>query len=136
MVEAIRKHDSLYFCDGNIALITPHDQSPNHYVAFRLHRSRLSLISPVFEGLFMVPVIDNQEIFDGVPLIYMMDGADALECLFRLVYSGINPPFERLNPRTLPSLRHILALANKYAIDYLRTNIVDQIERDWPLTLR
>jgi hypothetical protein len=86
MSQLVINHHSLYFSDGNIALLAP--QSPDRYVAFRVHRSLLSKISPVFEGLFMTPHVD-EESYEGVPLVYMADGADALESLFQLVYHDV-----------------------------------------------
>jgi hypothetical protein len=84
MAKLITKHVSLYFNDGNIALLAP--QTLNRYIAFRVHRSMLCKISPVFEGLFTIPPVDEIETYEGTPLVYMMDSADALQCLLQLVY--------------------------------------------------
>lgn len=44
-------------------------------------------------------------------------------------------PSRRLDPATPSNVRHILNLANKYAIDHLRRRIVSQLEGDWPQSL-
>jgi len=87
MAKVITKHKSLYITDGNIVLLAP--QSPNHYIAFRLHRSILSKISMVFEDLFSIPPVDEMEMYEGVPLVYMMDGSDALQSVLQLVYNDM-----------------------------------------------
>ena len=87
MAKLITNHTSLYFNDGNIALLAP--QSPNHYLAFRVHRSMLSRISPVFESLFSIPAVDETEKYEGAPVMYMTDRADALQCLLQLVYHDV-----------------------------------------------
>lgn len=86
MAKLITNHISLYFNDGNIALLAP--QSPNHYLAFRVHRSMLSRISPVFESLFSTAV-DETEKYEGAPVMYMTDRADALQRLLQLVYHEV-----------------------------------------------
>jgi hypothetical protein len=87
MAKLITNHISLYFNDGNIALLAP--QTLDHYIAFRVHRSILSKISPVFEGLFSIPPVDEMETYEGAPLVYMMDRADALQSLLQLVYHDV-----------------------------------------------
>jgi BTB/POZ domain len=87
MAKLITNHVSLYFNDGNITLLAP--QSQNRYLAFRVHRSMLSRISPVFEGLFSIPAVDETEKYEGTPVMYMMDRADALQRLLQLVYHDV-----------------------------------------------
>ena len=87
MAKLITNHISLYFNDGNITLLAP--QTQNHYIAFRVHRSMLSKISPVFEGLFLLPPVDEMEMHEGVPLVYTTDRADALQGVLRLVYHDV-----------------------------------------------
>jgi len=87
MEKLITNHTSLYFNDANIALLAP--QSPNHYLAFRVHRSMLSRISPVFESLFSISAVDEMEKYEGTPVVYMTDRAEALERLLQLVYHDV-----------------------------------------------
>ncbi|EDR07095.1 uncharacterized protein LACBIDRAFT_328032 [Laccaria bicolor S238N-H82] len=90
----------------------------------------------VFRDLFSIPPVDEMETYEGVPLVYLMDRSDTLQSLLQLVYNDIDSPFWRLDPCTLRHLHDILELTDKYAIDYLRENIVTQIESCWPRTLR
>jgi BTB/POZ domain len=77
-------HKKLYLLDGNIALFAP--RSPGHFVVFRVHQSVLARISPVFESMFTLPTGPAEEKYDGVPLLYLPDSADAVENLLMIVY--------------------------------------------------
>jgi hypothetical protein len=44
-------------------------------------------------------------------------------------------PYRHLDPNTPSSVRHVLALANKYELDHLRNRIVAHLESDWPQSL-
>ena len=85
----VTNHNSLYFSDGNVAPLSP--KSPQHYIAFRVHRSLLSKAFPVFQDLFELPQGEIEE-YDGVPLVYLMDGADGLEMLLQLIYHNMYVP--------------------------------------------
>jgi hypothetical protein len=43
----------------------------------------------VFEDLFSIPPVDEMEMYEGVPLVYMMDGSDALQSVLQLVYNDM-----------------------------------------------
>jgi hypothetical protein len=143
-------HPSLYLLDGNIVLVAP--RSTHDFVAFRVHRSLLAKVSTVFESMFTIPNGDNVEKYDGAPLVVMNDGAEQLEMLLRMMYhemyvvrmmtvpavlisleSDLPLP---LDPCTPESVKPILLLANKYAMDNLRRRIVNRVEQDWPVTLQ
>lgn len=101
MAKVITNHDSLYFNDGNIILLAP--QSPNHYTAFRVHRSILTRMSTVFEELFSTPQVDKMETYEGIPYVYMVDGSDALQSLLQLVYHEVYVcPCHGCKPSGLP----------------------------------
>lgn len=143
-------HDTLYLSDGNIVLIAPH--SGEHNIAFCVHRSVLSKISSVFESMLTLPRGDSDRSPDGHPVVQMLDRAEELTRLLQVLYAEswvcatlsrtyIMTPFSRelpsrrLDPATPSNVRHILNLANKYAIDHLRRRIVSQLEGDWPQSL-
>ena len=75
-------HPSLYFSDGNVALVVP--KSVSEYTVFRVHQSLLSKLSPVFETMFRMPKGDED--YDGTPAIFMQETADQVECLLRFIY--------------------------------------------------
>ncbi|KAF8815150.1 hypothetical protein BYT27DRAFT_7312406 [Phlegmacium glaucopus] len=133
MVRCVTNHGSLYFGDGNVALLAP--KSLTHFIAFRVHRTLISKMSSVFENLFTSPEAET-EVYEGVPLVYLTDDADGLESLLQLLYHDMDLPLRQLNPHTLCLLRSLLGLADKYAMHQIRQNLVGQIEESWPLTLR
>ncbi|KAF8798311.1 hypothetical protein BYT27DRAFT_7177806 [Phlegmacium glaucopus] len=130
----VDNHPSLYLIDGNIVLVAP--RSAGGFVAFRVHRSILAKVSSVFESMFSLPMGEHVEEYDGVPAVYMSDCAEQLENLLMMMYHEVFLPFKPLDPRTPNSVKPILLLANKYAMDRIRERIVDHIEQDWPLTLQ
>ena len=146
-------HASLYFADGNIALFA--QRAPGEYSVFRVHRSMLAKLSPIFETMFGLPTNHAEEKFDGVPLVCMPDGADELESLLMVLYhemcATVYPlfdphnttltsicrtlPFKRLDPSTPQLVKQILRLSNKYGMDHFRHRIVEHLELDWPQSL-
>jgi hypothetical protein len=87
MLKSITNHSSLYFSDGNVILLSP--ESPDHHIAFRVHRSILTKVSPVFEDLFSISTFDEMEMYEGVPFVYVTDGAPAMQRLLELVYHHV-----------------------------------------------
>jgi hypothetical protein len=79
-----KAHGSLYLFDGNIALVAPH--ATGKRVVFRVHQSILSKNSPVFETMFTLPAVDANEMYDGVPLVWLPDAAEEVESLLRVLY--------------------------------------------------
>ena len=75
-----RRHEELYFADGNVALCSA-GTGPER-VIFRVHQSVLACNSNVFKDMFSLPTVAGvNETFDGVPLILTTDVAKALEGL-------------------------------------------------------
>ena len=79
-----QKHDSLYFIDGNVVLIAPN--STGIRTVFRVHQSVLAKSSPIFATMFTLPAGDGNEMYDGVPLVQMLDGAEEVESLLKVLY--------------------------------------------------
>jgi BTB/POZ domain len=80
-------HKSLYFRDGNIAIVAP--CPPSASVVFRVHQSFLSQVSSVFESMFSLNSDATQEMRDGVPVVYMQDPASEVEILIRAIYAEV-----------------------------------------------
>jgi hypothetical protein len=72
--------------DGNIVIIAP--LITGQCQIFRVHKSILSKNSPVFRSMFMIPGVQDQEMekYDGVPLVQLLDGAEEVESLLRVLY--------------------------------------------------
>ena len=75
-------HPSLYFPDGNVAVTAT--KSCTERIVFRVHQSILSRASPVFRNLFAL--CTSSEIYDGIPVICLQDGAEQVESLFWFLY--------------------------------------------------
>jgi BTB/POZ domain len=144
-------HDSLYLVDGNVVLIAPHPTGMR--TLFRVHQSVLAKSSPIFATMFTLPASAGNEMYDGVPLVQMQDGAEELESLLQVLYHEwcancvlclvalkltefySTLPIKRLDPSTPSSVKQVLTLANKYGMEALRERIVMHIEGDWPQAL-
>ena len=77
-------HHSLYMVDGNIILTAPHPTGI--CTLFRVHQSILAKSSPIFATMFTLPANNGNEMYDGVPLVRMPDGAEELESLLQVLY--------------------------------------------------
>jgi hypothetical protein len=77
-------HPSLYFPDGNIAVMA--SKSFTECIVFRVHQSILSRASPIFQDLFALGTTTGSEVYDGLPVIFLQDGAEQVESLFRFFY--------------------------------------------------
>ena len=77
-------HDSLYLVDGNIALVAPH--TAGTCTIFRVHQSILAKNSAVFGTMFSLPTADVNDTYEGAPLLQLVDGAEDIESLLRILY--------------------------------------------------
>jgi hypothetical protein len=77
-----RRHEQLWFDDGNIVLTTEN-------VAFRVHRSLLSRHSQVFKDLFELSQPSPDEQLDGVPVVKLHDSPHELASLLDVIYGGL-----------------------------------------------
>jgi hypothetical protein len=83
----ISRHDpDFYIEDGNIVLSAKDSEKNTLY--FRLHKSTLAKHSTVFQDMFDVTPtpIQSKDQYDGVPLVEMLDDANALRELIALLY--------------------------------------------------
>lgn len=89
-----QRHSTLWFSDGNIVLASKFKDTPGLQgtMLFRVHRSVLSMHSPVFKDMFdVVPVGGyvlgaNVETYEGVPYAFMPDPAEHLQVLLKIMY--------------------------------------------------
>lgn len=78
---AIRQHESLWFEDGNLVVLSQD-------VSFRLHKTILSLHSEVFRDMFLLPVSADTEVIDGCPVVRLTDRAEHLALFFHALYGA------------------------------------------------
>ncbi|EPQ50719.1 hypothetical protein GLOTRDRAFT_123529 [Gloeophyllum trabeum ATCC 11539] len=126
-------HESLWLTDGNIILCALNKKG--HGIGFRIHRSMLCKVSPIFADMFTLPPSDANETCEGVPVVRIPDSAEALEMLLKHIYHDRPLPLKRLDPNTPSLVRPVLSLATKYEIASVRSQIVDRLTEDWPTTL-
>ncbi|TDL20915.1 hypothetical protein BD410DRAFT_771991 [Rickenella mellea] len=112
------RHPTLWFDDGGIVLSAEH-------TLFRVHRSFLSLNSPIFRDLFSIPPResaseDPEETWEGLPLIRMHDDdediVNLLTALYDRTYSLASQPID--------VVAGLLRMSTKYEIGYLRNQAI------------
>jgi hypothetical protein len=82
--EVVKSHESLYFTDGDIVLLSlPKD---NFVTAFKVDKVFLLRSSPVFKDMLSLPSPDDIEKYDGVPLVRLQDEAGHLFSFLTALY--------------------------------------------------
>lgn len=80
------RDSSFWFSDGNIVLAAASERDSQ--TLFRVHKSILAKHSPVFADMFDVPPVDEQEHYDGIPLVTMAgDKAEDWQRLLTILYT-------------------------------------------------
>ena len=75
-----------YFPDGNIILSAR--VKDGTLVYFRVHKSVLSLHSPIFADMFAMPLPSVTDTYDGLLLVHLQDDADDLKAFLQALYGG------------------------------------------------
>ena len=78
----LQKDAHVYLDDGNIVLVAG-------MTCFRVHRSLLAKYSPIFRDMFSLPQPEDQEMYDGVPMVELQDDPDILRALLRVIYEPL-----------------------------------------------
>ena len=90
-----KRHESLWFSDGNVVLSAVED-STGDTVVFRIHKSSLARRSKVFESMFKLPQGENT--VGGaveahgilkLPLVRVPDAAEDVEALLEALYDPL-----------------------------------------------
>jgi len=115
--------------DGDVILRAGPDPGLAH--DFRVHKLVLSLVSPVFKGLFQVAQPDGGR-EDPLPVVPITDSPENVDLLLRFVYPGRVPPIIT----DLPVLSALITIADKYAVrtvvHIVKEKLVDEkvLEKD------
>jgi hypothetical protein len=80
-VKVVRS-SKFWFEDGNVVLQAEHTQ-------FRLHRSVLSMHSPIFKDMFACSQPENGPTVDGCPLIHLSDTLEDVKNFVKILYRSI-----------------------------------------------
>ncbi|THH16557.1 hypothetical protein EW146_g4103 [Bondarzewia mesenterica] len=132
------RSDSLWLDDGNIIVRTT---SAHAYFLYKVHKSILSLHSPVFRGLFDLPqdaFHSASEHFEGIPIMDLSDDPVDVDGFFNALYLPMGP-FRCVQPQTDHDLCRIpdrvsgpLRLATKYEVHSLRQILTCALKKIWP----
>ncbi|TFK45884.1 hypothetical protein OE88DRAFT_1068578 [Heliocybe sulcata] len=131
---SFKKHEALYLEDGNVIMCAVN--ATGEGIAFRVHRSILASVSPVFADMFTLPLPSENESHEGLPVVRMPDQADDLEMLLMILYHKTALPSDHLDPRMPHAVRPILVIACKYEMENIREQIVSIVKKAWPSSLQ
>ncbi|KAI1781887.1 hypothetical protein LXA43DRAFT_907382 [Ganoderma leucocontextum] len=127
--DSIQRDPEIWFEDGNIVIIAQN-------TAFRFHKSVLSLHSPVFRDLFLVPQPslaggeEAVETLDGCPVVRVSDTSYDFRELLRAIYGGPWLTFHTFpSPAvTFAMLTALARLSHKYQLDELLEAVVPRLK--------
>jgi hypothetical protein len=93
-------------------------------VNFRVHKSVLSMASPVFRDLFSLRQPLGSESVDGLPVVKLTEDAELLNSLFSMLY-----PVRLVIPNSYEKVLYLLAACQKYDMDQIQSNIRAEVNR-------
>ncbi|TDL16682.1 hypothetical protein BD410DRAFT_901871 [Rickenella mellea] len=122
-----KRYPTLWFDDGNIVLTTNVSQ-------FRVHRSLLSMNSPVFADMFSMPQTDRlEDTVEGLPVVEISDDDTDLTHLLYFFYD--HRYYQGGTETTFEKISGLLRMGTKYQMDDLRNEIIDHLSLAYPSTL-
>ena len=147
-------HPEFYLANGDLVICSSSGDDVNSTV-FRVHKAVFAYNSPVFRVMFALPNNPSaQEMFEGVPLVRVIDSKEELEQLIEALYNprcvccslpGATCTQEHIN--RLPGFSpfrvgiHIplrfsktMKLATKYQFGAVCKRIADALADNWPRT--
>jgi len=140
--EAPKPHEVLWFPEGNVVLATDS-------LLFKVHMGILSLQSSVFKDMFELPNINCSvagqsvgsagiapELYEGLPLVTLVgDEGKDVEHLLRTIYE--HHYYHRDDDNTpLEVVIALLLLSTKYDFQDIRNDVIIQISKHYPMSLR
>ncbi|KLO06823.1 hypothetical protein SCHPADRAFT_945786 [Schizopora paradoxa] len=128
-------HESLWFDDGSIVL-----QTDVHL--YRVHKSILAKYSSVFRDMLDMSSGGGRngnsggnadaDSWDGLPLVRMAGDSD--ENVYHLLMTLYDRDYYDIHKRTtLPIIVSLLSMSTKYDIPTLRTHVINQLEKYFPV---
>lgn len=78
----ITRHPEFYFADGSVVVVVER-------TAFRVHQSVLSRYSDVFSGMWDVPQPSTVDVYDGCPMVVLMDSVADFTDVMRVLYDAL-----------------------------------------------
>jgi BTB/POZ domain len=71
-------------------------------VDFRVHKSVLAMVSPIFRDTLSLPQPSDSEIVDGLPMIQISEDSELLNCLLSILY-----PIPTVIPSSYKEVLHL-----------------------------
>jgi len=93
-------------------------------VDFRVHKSVLAMVSPVFGDLLSLPQPSDSEIVDGLPMVQLSEDAELLNTLVSMLY-----PIRRVMPESYDKVLYSLAACQKYDMVQVQSYIRAEVDR-------
>ncbi|TDL16689.1 hypothetical protein BD410DRAFT_755186 [Rickenella mellea] len=119
------QYPKLWFDDGNVVLTTSVSR-------FRVHRSVLSMSSPVLAGMLQPDRIRGEETYEGLPVFEINDNEVDFMHLLYFIYDrryyqyGIETTFGKMSG--------LLRMSTKYQMHELRSEIIQHLALAYPTT--
>jgi len=116
-----------WFEDGNIVVQAQRTQ-------FRLHRSVLSMQSPIFRDMFAYPQPEDGPTVDGCPLVHLPESSKDVRNFVKLLYDAIKT-YVREKPVSASLLKTMLHFGKKYEMEMLRQEAISCLLSEFPADL-
>ncbi|KAJ7183257.1 hypothetical protein C8R46DRAFT_1027013 [Mycena filopes] len=99
---------------------------------FKVNRDILIKHSTVFQGLFLVPQTENEEVVEGCPIVKLSDSAKDVGLLLAALYD----PFHHKVKQPFEVVSMELRLGRKYEITTFRVAAITRLHTEFPTTVR
>ncbi|PIL26471.1 hypothetical protein GSI_12229 [Ganoderma sinense ZZ0214-1] len=104
------RHNEFWLPDGNVILVA------NKTTAFRIYRSLIASQSTVFEDMFTASTSNNDEVFEGCPVVHLSDSPQDLAHLLGVLLPRSRRLYHGTSPTTFYEISAVIRLAHKYHI--------------------
>ncbi|PIL33272.1 hypothetical protein GSI_04722 [Ganoderma sinense ZZ0214-1] len=122
-----RKDDDVWLSDGSIVVVAADN------VAFRVHKSTLSLRSEIFRDLFSLPNADEAtaETMDGCPVVRVSDTSSDIRHLLLVLCCGKNyyHDGDALIAVPFETLASLVRMAHKYAVQDVLDHALSRLKK-------
>ncbi|KAI1787700.1 hypothetical protein LXA43DRAFT_683479 [Ganoderma leucocontextum] len=123
----LQKDADVWLSDGSIVVVAADN------VAFRVHKSTLSLRSEIFRDLFSLPNADaaTTETMDGCPIVRVSDSSHDIRHLFLVLCCGKNYYYDgdALIAAPFEVLASLIRMAHKYAVPDILDHALSRLKK-------
>ncbi|KAH9989311.1 hypothetical protein BJV77DRAFT_1185795, partial [Russula vinacea] len=93
-------------------------------IDFRVHKSILATVSPIFKDLLSLPQPSDSEIVDGLPMVQLSESSELLNSLLSTLY-----PIRTVIPNSYDKVLYLLAACQKYEMTSVQSFIRAEVKR-------